>query len=194
MFTMELVTFDATAAAGDAGGRRFRPRPHGFADLGGLATLTLFLVGFVLPLSAFARSTPAARLAGSGFEVRVLVWAAMLALLLPMLQIVLHIRRAGGSAVRSNRAGFPTMTGAADRVVRAHANLMESLPPFVTVVLSGQALHVSNRWTVASAAVYLAARGLHAASYLFGVTIVRSAAFYGGVLATVTAALQLFSR
>ena len=40
-------------------------------------------------------------------------------------------------------------------------------------------------------AVYLAGRVVHAASYILGITVIRSAAFYAGTIATLVIAAQL---
>jgi uncharacterized MAPEG superfamily protein len=65
------------------------------------------------------------------------------------------------------------------------------MTPFAVAVLTAHALHVSNRWTVAASALYLAARLVHATTYALGVTILRSAAFYAGVVATIVIFCQV---
>jgi uncharacterized MAPEG superfamily protein len=56
--------------------------------------------------------------------------------------------------------------------------MIESLAPFVAVVLAAHAVGVSNRWTVGASTMYLTARVVNALSYMIGVTIIRSSAFY----------------
>lgn len=120
-----------------------------------------------------------------------LLWSVLLALLLPLIQIYLQITRFGGAAVRGNRARFPASEGAAGRVARAHRNLIESLIPFAVAVLAAQVLSVSTRWTVAASAMFLAAHVVHAATYALGVTVIRTTAFYAGLIATVILIAQL---
>ena len=192
MITIEPVTFDP-AAATEAGGKRERPKSFSLLDPGGLATLLVFLVGFVAPLVLFARSNSAEALVGSRFEPRSLAPVAFLAVLLPLIQIFLSIRKLGGSAIRSNRDAFPSANGIIGRVARAHANTIESLIPFAAVILATQILHLSNIWTVSATAIYVVARYVHTICYLTGVTIVRSSAFYAGVMATIIVGWQLLT-
>jgi uncharacterized MAPEG superfamily protein len=122
-------------------------------------------------------------------ELRMLAWSAVLSLVLPLVQIVTHARAVGGPMIRGNRDDFPVLTGFAARIPRAHANLIESLLPFAVVVLSGHAMGMaSTRVTVAASVVFLAARVVHAASYAAGIVVLRSAAFYAGLIATLVLA------
>ena len=178
MIRVEAVAFDPVAQR--------RPRSdvrYPIVDAGALAVAALLLAMFVSPLVLLARSRRIAALAGAGVEGHVAVWTALLALVLPLVQIALAIRQVGGPAVRSNRDG-QRIAGTAGRVARVHANLIESLLPFAVAVSALQAAHASTRWTVAAAMMYVAARLVHALSYMLGVTVIRSAAFYAGIVAT----------
>ena len=168
------------------------PRPHAFMDAGAAAVAVITLAMFIAPMAIWALETagPGSG-ASAGFEERMLLWSILLALLLPLLQIYLQIKRFGGAAVRGNRARFPESGGAAGRVARAHRNLIESLIPFAVAVLAAHASSVSTRWTVAASAMFLAARVVHAATYALGVTVIRSAAFYAGLIAIVIMIAQL---
>jgi uncharacterized MAPEG superfamily protein len=173
--------------------RASAPKAHPLIDRGAVGVLALLGVVFLAPEAAWLGWSAKLhwRPPMANFEVIALVWSALLALALAIGQIVLHIRKFGGAAIRGNRDAYPLATGAAGRIGRAHANLLESLAPFAIVVLAAQALHVSTPLTVASAGLFLAARIVHAASYLLGVTVLRSAAFYAGVAATIDIARQL---
>jgi len=168
-------------------------RPHSILDRGAAAVLLMVLGLFVAPEEAWVAWGPALANPAST-EARILVYGALLALALPALQIALHIRLVGGDLVRGNRDGLPALTGMVGRVRRAHANLVESLVPFAAVVLVARAEGVSNRATVAAAGMYLAARLVHATTYTFGLTVIRSAAFYAGLIATVQIALAALTR
>ena len=168
------------------------PRPHAFVDAGAVAVLATTLVLFVAPTAYWAlAATGSPPHRPDGFEVRALLWCAGLALLLPLVQIALQIRRFGGGAVRGNRARFRSDEGAAGRVARAHRNLIESLVPFAVAVLAAKALDVSTRWTAAAAALFLVARLVHAICYTLGITVIRSAAFYAGLIANAILLAQL---
>lgn len=124
-------------------------------------------------------------------ELLMLVVGGLLSLGLAMATVVIQFSRYGGKTIRGNREDFPALSGAALRVVRAHANLNEALLPFAILVLAAAALHVSTPVTVYAALAFLAARLAHAALYLAGATPWRSLAFYVGLLATLVFASQL---
>lgn len=69
--------------------------------------------------------------------------------------------------------------------------MIESLIPFAIAVLAADASGVSTRWTVAASAMFHAARVVHATTYALGITVIRSAAFYAGLIATVILIAQL---
>jgi len=188
MSIIEILPFDPLS------NQMARPGPvraHSLLDAGAVAVLGLLLGGFVLPMALWATNGTAASYAGSAFELGAVIWAALLAAVWPVLQIVVQIRRFGGAVIRGNRDRAPAADGLSGRIARAHANLVESLVPFAASVLAAHILQVSNRWTVAASALYVAARFVHATSYALGVTIIRSAAFYAGVVATVVVACQV---
>ncbi len=172
-----------------------RSMPHSLLDRGGTAVLLMVVGLFIVPERVWIALGPALGAPRApSFELHILVGSALLALVLPVMQIVMHIRRVGGDVIRGNREGFPVLSGMAGRVARAHANLVESLGPFAVAVLVAHAEGVTNRETVAAAGVYFAARVVHAATYTMGITVIRSAAFYAGLIATVqiaVAALRL---
>jgi len=124
-------------------------------------------------------------------ELWLLVAAAALLLVLPIVYGVGMIRQVGRDAMLGNREDFPTVTGWPARGQRAHRNLIENLLPFAIVVLAADAAAVHSAWTVAGCAVFLAARLAHAAAYLAGNGPVRAMAFYAGTLGTLTVAAAL---
>ncbi len=168
-----------------------RRASHPLLDFGALA-VTGVVILMVAPVWIwFSSAQLDQRGAPPAFELLTLVGAALLTISLSLIQIFMHIRTFGGPAVRSNRDGYPVASGFTARLARAHANSVENLIPFAAIVLSAQALGVSNRWTVSGAALFLTARVVHSVAYAAGVTIVRSAAFYVGVIGTVLVAAQL---
>ena len=154
--------------------------------------LLLLASGFLAPTAVWLKWGKAMYTAADGsFELHMLICSALLALTLPILQIGLHIRRFGGSVIRSNRDFYPTAKGAAARVARAHANAIESLAPFAVVILSAHALSVSNRWTIAASALFFVARVMHSLTYVLGIRVIRSSAFYAAWIATAAIALNV---
>jgi uncharacterized MAPEG superfamily protein len=172
-----------------AHGPKRRPASYPLLDAGAWATLLILIGVFLLPTLAWiARAPVSDHPPARPVELVMLAGSVLLCLLLPIVQIGMQIRRHGGGAVRGNRDFQPRAIGAVARLSRAHANLVESLVAFAAVVLAANAMGISNRWTVAAATLYLAARIVHALAYAAGVTILRSSAFYAGWLATVTIA------
>jgi uncharacterized MAPEG superfamily protein len=126
-------------------------------------------------------------------ELFTLVALSLLALLLPVVYLFSYTRQVGVKAMLGNRDGLPERTGIAARGTRAHANLIENLVPFAGVVLSAQALGYSNAVTQTAAIVFLIARLVHLASYLAGIAIIRTIAYYAGIFSIFAIASQLFA-
>ena len=125
-------------------------------------------------------------------ELFTLVALSLLALLLPVIYLFGYTQDVGVKAMLGNREGLPERTGLAARGTRAHANLIENLVPFAAVVLTAQVLGVSNAVTQTAAIVFLIARLVHLASYLAGITFIRTIAYYAGVFFIFAIASQLF--
>lgn len=124
-------------------------------------------------------------------ELIVLVTLSILGLLLPFIYMPAYQKQVGLAGILGNREeGIPPL-GLAGRGKRAHANLIENLVPYAGIVLAAQAMGVSNTLTVVAALVFLAARLTHAASYLAGLTVVRTLAHNIGLVATLAMASQL---
>ena len=182
----------AAPLSASVGGNSNDANSYPLLDRGGFTVLIITAVVFLGPAVAWVAWGPTLPAGNSSIlEIRMLAWSALLSLFLPVAQIFVHIRRFGGDTIRGNRDDYPVVVGAAARIVRAHMNLIESLVPFAAIILSVQVVGVSNRVTLAAAVTYFASRLVHAVSYVFGFTVIRSAAFYGGLGATLAAAFQL---
>jgi len=82
----------------------------------------------------------------------------------------------------------------AQRLMKAHANAIENLVIFATLILTANAVAVSNDAIATAAVVYFWARVVHAVSYTFGIPWVRTLGFLTGVGAQVTIVIQLLSH
>ena len=71
----------------------------------------------------------------------------------------------------------------AQRLMKAHANAVENLVIFATLVLVAHALGLTTPAIATSAMVYFWARVVHAAEYMFAIPWVRTLAFTVGFLA-----------
>ena len=82
----------------------------------------------------------------------------------------------------------------ARRLKAAHANAIENLVVFATLVLAASAVGVSNSATVFAAALYFWSRLVHVFAYTFALPWVRTLAFTGGFVAQAIFAWQLVVR
>lgn len=81
----------------------------------------------------------------------------------------------------------------AQRLMKAHANAVENLVVFATLVLAAHALGVSNSLIATACMVYFWARAVHALAYTFGVPWVRTLSFAVGFFAQAAIAWQLLA-
>ena len=82
----------------------------------------------------------------------------------------------------------------AQRLMKAHANAVENLVVFASLVLLANALGVTGAAIGASACVYFWARLIHAVTYLFAMPWVRTLSFAVGFLAQACIAWHLLVR
>jgi len=124
-------------------------------------------------------------------EIASLVWISTFTAIL-WVPYVLNRMAVGGLAAT---VGYPTppvpLSPWAQRLRAAHANAVENLTVFATLVLVAQLLSISTSLTVAAATLYLWSRVIHAVAYTFGISWVRTLAFVGGFAAQLMLAWQL---
>ena len=82
----------------------------------------------------------------------------------------------------------------ARRMKSAHANAVENLVVFATLVLVANAVGISNGATVFAASLYFWSRLVHVLAYTFALPWIRTLAFSGGFLAQAILAWQLIAR
>jgi len=82
----------------------------------------------------------------------------------------------------------------AQRLMKAHANAVENLAVFATLVLAAHALGVTNGTVATACMVYFWARIVHAAAYTLAVPWVRTLSFAVGFFAQAAIAWQLLAR
>ena len=82
----------------------------------------------------------------------------------------------------------------AQRLMKAHANAVENLVVFATLVLLANAAGVTSAAIGTAAIVYFWARLVHAVSYALAVPWVRTLSFTAGFLAQAVVAWQLLMR
>jgi uncharacterized MAPEG superfamily protein len=82
----------------------------------------------------------------------------------------------------------------AQRLMKAHANAVENLVVFATLVLVANAMGISNDAVATAAMVYFWARLVHALAYTFALPWVRTLAFVVGFLAQATIAWHILAH
>ena len=82
----------------------------------------------------------------------------------------------------------------AQRLMKAHANAIENLAIFATLVLVAYAAGISNATVVTACMVYFWARVVHVLAYSLAVPWVRTLAFAVGFFAQAAIAWQLLAR
>jgi uncharacterized MAPEG superfamily protein len=88
-------------------------------------------------------------------------------------------------------ANPPAQAAWAQRLMRAHANAIENLVVFATLVLVANAAGVSTPAIATASMVYFWARVVHVLAYTFAIPWVRTLAFFVGFLAQAAVAWQL---
>lgn len=82
----------------------------------------------------------------------------------------------------------------AQRLMKAHANAVENLVVFATLILLANALNIASAAIATAAIVYFWARVVHAVSYTLGVPWVRTLSFAAGFVAQAVVACQILMR
>lgn len=96
----------------------------------------------------------------------------------------------------ADAVGYPeskTHSPWAERLIKAHANSVENLCVFSTLVLVANAAGVSNDITVMACNGYVYARVVHLVAYTFKIPLVRTLGFVAGFGCQFALVLQLLS-
>lgn len=115
-------------------------------------------------------------------EIALLVGAVALAIIQVVITAVGAMLQVGLPMLAGNRDNMPDILGWAGRAGRAHRNMLESLVLFAALVLSAQAIGVSNAMTVLGAQLFLWGRVAYAVLYIAGVPWARTGAWAVAVL------------
>lgn len=127
-------------------------------------------------------------------ELMYLVWVTVLAAVMWIPYILDRIAVWG----LADTVGYPEspklQSPWARRMKAAHANAVENLVVFATLVLAAQATGVSNSVTVLACLVYFWARVVHLFAATFAMPWIRTVAFVAGFGAQIALAWQLLAR
>ncbi len=112
------------------------------------------------------------------FDLTVLMWSLVLALVQIGLPSVLRTRQYGADwNVSARDSAMPPPWPVTARLERAERNLFENLPLFTIAILVAHLAHRESRWTAIGAGVFLGARIAYVPLYAFGVKYVRTIVF-----------------
>jgi len=127
-------------------------------------------------------------------ELTYLVWVTILTALMWIPYVLDRI----GAWGLTDTVGYPEapkpQSPWARRMKAAHANAVENLVVFATLVLVANALGISNGATILAATLYFWARLVHVIAYTFALPWVRTLAFAGGFAAQAIMAWQILAR
>ncbi len=111
-----------------------------------------------------------------------LVWTTVLCSLFPLVYLVGRLGIPGGfSWSLGNRDTALAVPAWSARAERAHANLVENLPPFAVLVLVAHVAGVAGDLTALGATTFFFGRVAHGVLYVAGVRGLRTLAYFIGV-------------
>ncbi len=127
-------------------------------------------------------------------DLSVLCAVGLFSMVLAFLPGIGRIARGGLAWGTGNRDKEPEDTPDwVARAERAHRNLLENLPLFTIIVLVAHVTGRADETTASAALTFLAARVVHAAVYIGGITHVRTLAFYVGLAAELVMLWRIFA-
>lgn len=129
----------------------------------------------------------------SSLELTMLMWASILYIVQIAIGAVAADIRNGVPWGLGNREVTPEAEGWGGRANRAYANMAESLLPFACLVLIAHSLGRTGDWSALGAEIFLISRLAYAVVYIAGIKIVRSLAYFGGIVGIALVVVQLFA-
>lgn len=126
-------------------------------------------------------------------ELRYLIYTAILAAVLWAPYILAELKVTGLVKALSY-SDERTLPKWAERLKRAHYNLVENLTPFAVAVIAGELLNVHTPVTAACAAIFFWARVLHPFAQVTRIWGARSLTFGVGVAATLVYLIAILAN
>ena len=110
-------------------------------------------------------------------EAQLVAATGLLAFVLVFPGLVALILEAGLMAGLGNRESVPPLPEWANRAQRAQRNMVDTLVPFLAIVIGAQMAGVSNENTQLGMSLFFFGRLGHAVTYVFGIPYLRTVAF-----------------
>ena len=129
----------------------------------------------------------------SSMELTMLMWASILYVAQIMIGALAADMQNGLAWGLGNREDNPAVKGWGGRAQRAYKNMAESLLPFACLVLIAYSLGRTGELSTLGAEVFLVSRLAYAVLYVAGVTVLRTLAYFGGIVGMILIIVQLFS-
>jgi uncharacterized MAPEG superfamily protein len=129
----------------------------------------------------------------SSMELTMLMWASILYVVQILIAALAADIQNGLAWGLGNREEIPAVEGWGGRAKRAHVNMSESLLPFACLVLIAYTLGRTGELSTLGAEIFLVSRLAHAVLYIAGVKVLRSLAYFGGLVGILLIIVQLFS-
>lgn len=115
-------------------------------------------------------------------ELTMLMWAAVLYVAQVALAAVAADVQNGMAWGLGNREEIPAVPGWGGRAQRAYVNMAENLLPFACLVLIAYSSGRAGDLSALGAQVFLVSRLAYAVLYISGVKVLRSLAYFGGLI------------
>jgi uncharacterized MAPEG superfamily protein len=125
-------------------------------------------------------------------EMTMLVLSAILCVVMALIYPQDIIARFGLGAAAGNREDLPPMSGWAGRAKRAHANMVENLVPFASVVLAAQVAGKLSALTSLGAQLFFWCRLVYAPVYIIGIPYLRTLLWVASVVGMALIAVACF--
>ena len=115
-------------------------------------------------------------------ELMMLLWASVLYVAQILVAALAADVQYGVAWGLGNRSVIPDVPGWGGRAQRAHANMAESLLPFACLVLIAYSSGRMGDLSALGAQIFLISRLAYALFYIGGVKVLRSLAYFGGLI------------
>jgi len=129
----------------------------------------------------------------SSMELTMLMWASILYVVQTLIAALAADIQNGVAWGLGNREVIPATEGWGGRAERAYVNMSESLLPFACLVLIAYTLDRTGELSTLGAEIFLVSRLAYAVLYIAGVKVMRSLAYFGGLIGIALIIVQLFS-
>ena len=124
-------------------------------------------------------------------ELTMLLWASILYVAQIAVAAVAADIQNGVAWGLGNREVIPVVPGWGGRAQRAHVNMSESLLPFACLVLIAYSSGRVGELSALGAQIFLLSRLAHGLLYIAGVKVLRSLAYFGGLIGMAMIVVQV---